>query len=85
MKPLQSIQGLFHTLTFPSSGTKSINDIARQFRTAARQQRYRIRHVDGLRVPRVLLISAPSRTVAQSFAEQLYGDALYLSAVRLPA
>ena len=85
MKPLQSIQGLLHTLTLPSKGAKSIGEVAQQLRTATRQKRYRIRHIDGQRVCRVLLIPAPSRTVAQAFAEQLYGDALYLSAVRLPA
>lgn len=82
MKPLQSIQGLFHALTFPPCGAKSINEVAQQLRTAVRHNHYRVRHVDGLRVSRQMVISAPSRKVAQGFAEQLYGDAWFLSCVR---
>ena len=47
--------------------------------------RYTVTHVDAEGVRRRLLIGAPSRAMAWAFAEQLYGDALYLSAVRLPA
>ncbi|QXZ11476.1 hypothetical protein KUF54_03055 [Comamonas sp. Y33R10-2] len=83
MKPLQSVQGLFHTLTFPSSGAKSINQVAQQLRTAVRHNHYRVRHVDGQRIKRELVISAPTRTVAQGFVEQLYGDAWFLSCVKV--
>lgn len=47
--------------------------------------RYSITHIDAQGVRRRLVIGAPCRALAQSFAEQLYGDALYLSAVRLHA
>lgn len=83
MKLLHSIQGQFHTLTFPSSGAKSITEVTQQLREPVQSNHYRVRHVDGLRVSRLLVVSAPSRTVAQAFAEQLYGDAWYLSAVKV--
>ena len=83
MKLLHSIQGLFLTLTCPSSGAKSITEVAQQLRRPVQSNHYRVRHVDGLRVRRLLMVSAPSRTVAQAFVEQLYGDAWYLSAVKV--
>ena len=70
MKLLHSIQGLFYTLTLPTRA-KSINEVAQQLRRATSTNRYRVRHVDGLRVRRVLVVSAPNRTVAQALVEQL--------------
>ena len=45
--------------------------------------RYTVTHVDANHVRRRLLIGAPSRKLAESFALQLYGDAWYLSAVKV--
>ena len=45
--------------------------------------RYSITHVDAHHVRRRLVIGAPSRKLAESFAVQLYGDAWYLSAVKV--
>nr|WP_186827431.1 hypothetical protein [Comamonas testosteroni] len=45
--------------------------------------RYSITHVDADRVRRRLVIGAPSRKLAEAFAVQLYGDAWYLSAVKV--
>ena len=83
MKLLHFLQGLFHTLTFPSSGAKSITAVAQQLPGPVQGNCYRVRHIDGQQVPRVLVISAPDRKMAQAFAEQLYGDYWYLSAVRV--
>ncbi len=44
---------------------------------------YTVTHVDAQRVRRRLLIGAPSRAVAQAFAEQLYGMAWCIVAVRI--
>lgn len=85
MKLLQSIQGLFYTLTVPSSGSKSSTEVAQALRTATRSNRYRVRHVDSNRVERVFVITSLNRALAQSFVERNYGDPLFLSAVRLSA
>ena len=45
--------------------------------------RYTITHVDAHHVRRRLVIGALSRMLAESFALQLYGDAWYLSAVKV--
>lgn len=44
---------------------------------------YNVTHVDALGVRRRMVIGAPSRELAQAFAEQLYGLPWYLSAVRV--
>ena len=45
--------------------------------------RYTVTHVDAEGVRRRLLIGAPSRAMAWAFAEQLYGDAWFLSAIKV--
>ena len=51
--------------------------------TTQKLPRYAVTHVDAQHVRRRLLIGAPTRAVAQAFAEQRYGLAWCIVAVRV--